>query len=402
MFLLSFYDSDKQQRSINQNGFTQAELTQLRDPSDRPGPWRRTATRSTCSAPMPTEGSPLPPGNACVSCHIDHGAFDGTFAQFYPTIRPLIPKEAAREGRAGPRHSLSEGYHRAAHERAFASARSPAAARRGRGRIRVHPVLSEVRGVQLALGLAPNGGIRLDRRAGGRLLRHLHMACSSRTSGRPSPFRWPARPPTSRWWVRDRCSERASGIVGWPRRVESALIVAAVICGVFLGACVGRSGRSSFHDQLMAAHGSQASSPAMQPATDVHMLRGARAGREPRPADPVHLPAADSRCTAYFSEKRRWAEHWRRVELEKMSLQKSEADLQAHGAAGAGRAALPVQHAGLGAIAGGIRSATRRADHRCAGPASARHAAEDCAPKPACRSPRSANSSTSAPAISSS
>ena len=27
MFLLSFYDSDKQQRSINQNGFTQADLT---------------------------------------------------------------------------------------------------------------------------------------------------------------------------------------------------------------------------------------------------------------------------------------------------------------------------------------------------------------------------------------
>ena len=41
-----------------------------------------------------TEGRPLPPGNACARCHTQHGAFDGTFAQFYPTIRPLIPKDA--------------------------------------------------------------------------------------------------------------------------------------------------------------------------------------------------------------------------------------------------------------------------------------------------------------------
>ena len=33
-----------------------------------------------------SEGSPVPPGNACVRCHVDHGAFDGTFAQFYPTF----------------------------------------------------------------------------------------------------------------------------------------------------------------------------------------------------------------------------------------------------------------------------------------------------------------------------
>jgi sensor histidine kinase YesM len=31
---------------------------------------------------------------------------------------------------------------------------------------------------------------------------------------------------------------------------------------------------------------------------------------------------------AYFSESKRWAEHWRRVEMEKMSLQKAEADLR--------------------------------------------------------------------------
>lgn len=33
----------------------------------------------------------LPDGNACVSCHDENGAFQSTFAQFYPTIRHLLP-----------------------------------------------------------------------------------------------------------------------------------------------------------------------------------------------------------------------------------------------------------------------------------------------------------------------
>ena len=40
------------------------------------------------------EGNALPKGNNCVTCHVGHGAFDGTFAQFYPTIRDRIPKDA--------------------------------------------------------------------------------------------------------------------------------------------------------------------------------------------------------------------------------------------------------------------------------------------------------------------
>ena len=94
MFLLSFFNADKQPRSINQNGFTQAELTNfeihLLDPvkgKDQQG------HAFYMFAPNATEGSLVPPGNACVRCHVDHGAFEGTFAQFYPTIRPLIPKE---------------------------------------------------------------------------------------------------------------------------------------------------------------------------------------------------------------------------------------------------------------------------------------------------------------------
>ena len=94
MLLLSFYDSDTRKRSINQNGFTQAELTNfeihLIDPAKGGADGREFYT----FAANDTEGDLLPPGNGCVQCHIKHGAHQGTFAQFYPTIRPLIPEEA--------------------------------------------------------------------------------------------------------------------------------------------------------------------------------------------------------------------------------------------------------------------------------------------------------------------
>jgi hypothetical protein len=93
MFLLSFYNSDQQKRSINQNGFTQADLTNyeihLIDPS-------RGADGRVffVFGAKDTAGDALAAGNNCVSCHTKHGAFQGTFAQFYPTLRPMIPKEA--------------------------------------------------------------------------------------------------------------------------------------------------------------------------------------------------------------------------------------------------------------------------------------------------------------------
>jgi hypothetical protein len=92
MFLLSFYDTETQKRSINQNGFTQAELTNYEihvlDPKAEKG------HAFYMFSPQSAAGNAMPPGNACVSCHVDHGAFQGTFAQFYPTLRPHIPKEA--------------------------------------------------------------------------------------------------------------------------------------------------------------------------------------------------------------------------------------------------------------------------------------------------------------------
>jgi hypothetical protein len=93
MFLLSFYNSDTQKRSINQNGFTQADLTnyEIHVVDPRKAPEGRGFYLFNAND---AEGNPVPEGSACVHCHTSHGAFDGTFAQFYPTIRPLIPKDA--------------------------------------------------------------------------------------------------------------------------------------------------------------------------------------------------------------------------------------------------------------------------------------------------------------------
>jgi Cytochrome P460 len=93
MFLLSFYDSDRQKRSINQSGFTQADLTNFEihvvDPK-----YGKDGRAFYMFGANDTQGHAMPAGNGCVSCHNKHGAFDGTFAQFYPTLRPFIPKEA--------------------------------------------------------------------------------------------------------------------------------------------------------------------------------------------------------------------------------------------------------------------------------------------------------------------
>lgn len=103
MFLLSFYDSDQQQRSINQNGFTQADLTNYEIHLLDPVKGDKGHAFYVFDA-NDKQGTALPPGNACVRCHVDHGAFDGTFAQFYPTLRPLIPKEALE--RAAQDHNI--------------------------------------------------------------------------------------------------------------------------------------------------------------------------------------------------------------------------------------------------------------------------------------------------------
>ncbi len=112
---------------------------------------------------------------------------------------------------------------------------------------------------------------------------------------------------------------------GWPLRIERVCIVASVICGMVLGA-LSDEFAGEFHDRLMVAAGFPGSSEVML-LTDVHaVVRHALAVS----SDLFILFVASGGLAlwAYFSESKRWAEHWRRVELEKMSLQKNEADLR--------------------------------------------------------------------------
>jgi hypothetical protein len=103
MFLLSFYDSDRQQRSINRTGFTQADLTNFEIHLIDPAQGKDGRTFYMFGA-NDTQGHAMPPGNGCVTCHNKHGALDGTFAQFYPTLRPYVSKEALE--RAARDHNI--------------------------------------------------------------------------------------------------------------------------------------------------------------------------------------------------------------------------------------------------------------------------------------------------------
>jgi histidine kinase/histidine kinase/DNA gyrase B/HSP90-like ATPase len=112
----------------------------------------------------------------------------------------------------------------------------------------------------------------------------------------------------------------------WPKRVERVSIVVAVVCGVVLGVLSG-DWAEGFHDRMMALHGFHAAPAKMQPTTDMHSLvrRGLDLSRD---LLLLFVASGGVALSAYFSETRRWAEHWRRAELEKLSSQKSEADLR--------------------------------------------------------------------------
>ena len=111
----------------------------------------------------------------------------------------------------------------------------------------------------------------------------------------------------------------------WPLRVERICIVAAVICGMVLGA-LSDEFVGTFHDRLMMAHGFHGDSEAL-PLTDIHSI--VRRGLDvSRVLFILFIASGGLGLWAYFCESKRWAEHWRRLEIEKMSQQKAEADLR--------------------------------------------------------------------------
>jgi hypothetical protein len=112
---------------------------------------------------------------------------------------------------------------------------------------------------------------------------------------------------------------------GWPRRVERVGVVAAVICGMVLGMWADQFA-GAFHDRLMVAHGYGGTHEALA-LTDVHSIVRYALDLS-RDLLILFIASGGLGLPAYFSESRRWAEHRRRVEIEKLSQQKSEADLR--------------------------------------------------------------------------
>jgi hypothetical protein len=112
---------------------------------------------------------------------------------------------------------------------------------------------------------------------------------------------------------------------GWPKAIEGALIVGAVIFGIAAGA-ISADWAGQFHDARMADHGHH-SEPKMQAAMDLHRFVQMSLDVS---VDLfiLFICSGGFALPAYFSEKKRWAEHRRRVELEKLSLQKSESDMR--------------------------------------------------------------------------
>ena len=89
MFLLSFYQTQEKPEP-GLNGFVQGDLMALEmhvidrvKYQDNRGFYFFDADERGASAMLPA-------GNECVQCHAEHGVFDSTFTQFYPTIRHIV------------------------------------------------------------------------------------------------------------------------------------------------------------------------------------------------------------------------------------------------------------------------------------------------------------------------
>jgi sensor histidine kinase YesM len=105
------------------------------------------------------------------------------------------------------------------------------------------------------------------------------------------------------------------------------LVVGAVLAGMALAAEAADMAED-FHDHLMALHGSGGVKTAVA-VTDWNFHRFMRDAIEVA-SDLFMLFVANGglALATYFAEPKRWAEHLRRVELEKASAQKNEADLR--------------------------------------------------------------------------
>lgn len=88
MFLLSFYDSeaksDPQLQGFVQGALQNQEIHVIDKARFAEG---RGFFFYAGGGAATTSTGKIPDGSECVSCHMEHGDFDGTFTQFYPVLR---------------------------------------------------------------------------------------------------------------------------------------------------------------------------------------------------------------------------------------------------------------------------------------------------------------------------
>ena len=109
----------------------------------------------------------------------------------------------------------------------------------------------------------------------------------------------------------------------WPLRAQRVLIVIAVLFGM-AAAVLADDWAQKIHNGFMTEHGSH-SENVTEPVSDTYMFmrRAMDAGRD---LLILFICSGGLALPGYFTERKRWAEHARRVALEKLSVQKSEAD----------------------------------------------------------------------------
>lgn len=96
MFLLTFYEP-RRKTSPQLQGFVQGKMVQQEihviDKQRFPDTEGHAFFVYRGEGAQRTTAALLAPDNACVACHIPEGAFDGTFVQFYPTLRSMLGLE---------------------------------------------------------------------------------------------------------------------------------------------------------------------------------------------------------------------------------------------------------------------------------------------------------------------
>lgn len=89
MFALRFYNA-LSELSIQKLGFLMGDLT-LTEIHLKDSKQFQDGFNVYVFPPGTEKAPPLPLPNDCIGCHIEHGAYDGVFSQFYPALRDKIP-----------------------------------------------------------------------------------------------------------------------------------------------------------------------------------------------------------------------------------------------------------------------------------------------------------------------